>query len=208
MRLVYGRGMLEFVSGRHDAALRSFQTAERLAAALVGPHTLALRLRSHLLQTLVRQGESRRVEHALAELDGPERDRGEIRIAEASLRLAQNDPRAAMAVLAPVTDGTVPLPNAHLWEVQAFLLQAIAGDVLGDPAAARRALERALEHAAPENLLFPFLYDPAPGMLDRHRRQGTAHAGLIAAILNVLAGQQPGSPLAGPPRLREPLSQA
>jgi LuxR family transcriptional regulator, maltose regulon positive regulatory protein len=208
MRLVYGRGMLEFVSGRHHAALRAFQTAERLATSLVSPHTLGPRLRSHLLQTLVREGESRRVDQALAELDAPERHRGEIRIAEASLRLAQDDPRAAIAVLAPVTDGSVPLPNAHLWEVQAFLLQAIAHENLGDPAAARRALERALDHAAPENLLFPFLYDPAPGLLDRHRRQGTAHAGLIAEILNVLAGQQPGSSSAGPPRLREPLSQA
>ena len=31
MRLHYGRGMLEFVSGRHDAALGAFRTAERLA---------------------------------------------------------------------------------------------------------------------------------------------------------------------------------
>ena len=34
MRLHYGRGMLEFVSGRHDAALRAFQTAERLPGSL------------------------------------------------------------------------------------------------------------------------------------------------------------------------------
>jgi LuxR family maltose regulon positive regulatory protein len=55
MRLVYGRGMLEFISGRHDAALRAFQAAERLAESLVSPHTLAPRLRSHLLQTLARR---------------------------------------------------------------------------------------------------------------------------------------------------------
>ena len=54
MRLHYGRGMLEFVSGRHDAALRAFQRADRLARSLVMPHTLAPRLRSHLLQTLTR----------------------------------------------------------------------------------------------------------------------------------------------------------
>ena len=54
MRLVYGRGMLEFICGRHAAALRAFQTAERLAESVVSPHTLAPRLRSHLLQTLVR----------------------------------------------------------------------------------------------------------------------------------------------------------
>jgi LuxR family maltose regulon positive regulatory protein len=208
MRLYYGRGMLEFVSGRHDAALNAFQAAERLAGSLVTPHTLAPRLRSHLLQTLVRTGETQRVEQALADLDGAERGRGEIRLAEASLRLAQDDPTAAVTALAPVIDGSVVMPNAHLWEVQAFLLQAIAGDALGDAGAARRALEQALDRAAPEGLLFPFLYDPEPGLLDRHRRGGTAHAGLIAEILNVLAGQKPGSPPAGPQHLREPLSHA
>ena len=71
MRLRYGRGMLEFVSGRHDAALRAFQTAERLSESLRTPHTLALRLRSHLLQTLTRTGETRRVEQALADMDRP-----------------------------------------------------------------------------------------------------------------------------------------
>jgi LuxR family maltose regulon positive regulatory protein len=208
MRLSYGRGMLEFVSGRHDAALKAFRAAERLASSLVTPHTLAPRLRSHLLQTLVRTGDTRRVEQALAGLDGPERDRGETRIAEASLRLAQDDPTAAAAALAPVIDGSVVMPNAHLWDVQAFLLQAIASDALGDASAARRALEQALDRAAPESLLFPFLYDPAPELLDRHRRHGTAHADLITEILNVLAGQKPGSPSAGPQRLREPLSHA
>jgi LuxR family transcriptional regulator, maltose regulon positive regulatory protein len=208
MRLHYGRGMLEFVSGRHDAALSAFRTAERLAGSLVTPHTLAPRLRSHLLQTLVRTGAAQRVEQALAGLDGPERDRGEIRIAEASLRLAQDDPAAAAAVLAPVIDGSVVMPNAHLWDVQAFLLQAIAADVLGDAATARRALEQALGRAEPEGLLFPFLYDPAPDLLDRHRRGGTAHAGLIDEILNVLAGQAPGLTPDGPRRLREPLSHA
>jgi LuxR family maltose regulon positive regulatory protein len=208
MRLSYGRGMLEFVSGRHDAALKAFRAAERLASSLVTPHTLGPRLRSHLLQTLVRTGETRRVEQALAGLDGPERDRGETRIAEASLRLAQDDPTAAAAALAPVIDGSVVMPNAHLWDVQAFLLQAIASDALGDASAARRALEQALDRAAPESLLFPFLYDPAPELLDRHRRHGTAHPSLITEILNVLAGQKPGSPSAGPQRLREPLSHA
>ena len=208
MRLHYGRGMLEFVSGRHDAALSAFRAAERLAGSLVTPHTLAPRLRSHLLQTLVRTGDTRRVEQALAGLDGPERDRGETRLAEASLRLAQDDPAAAAAVLAPVIDGSVVMPNAHLWEVQAFLLQAIACDALGDAGDARRALEQALDRAAPEGLLFPFLYDPAPDLLDRHRRHGTAHAGLITEILNVLAGQRPGSPPAGSQHLREPLSHA
>ena len=208
MRLRYGRGMLEFVSGHDAAALRAYRTAERLAASLRTPHTLAPRLRSHLLQTLVRAGETGRAEQALADLDKPDRERAEMRIAEASLRLAQGDPRAAAAALAPVIDGSAPLEDAHLWDVQAFLLQAIACDALADAGAARRALERALDLAAPESLLFPFLQDPAPDLLDRHRRHGTAHARLIAEILDVLAGREPGEQSARPQRLREPLSQA
>jgi LuxR family maltose regulon positive regulatory protein len=208
MRLYFGRGMLEFVGGRYDTALRAFRKAERLARSLVTPHTLAARLRSHLLQALVRTGETRRVEQALAGLDAPERKQGEIRIAEASLRLAQGDPEAASAVLAPVVDGSAPLEKAHLWEVQAFLLEAIARDARGDAGAARRALEQALDRAEPESLLFPFLYDPAPDLLDRHRRNGTAHARLIEQILNVLAGSAPDAQLPGPRRLREPLSHA
>jgi LuxR family maltose regulon positive regulatory protein len=208
MRLRYGRGMLEFVSGRPDEALRAFQAAQRLSDSLITPHTLAPRLRSHLRQALARDGQTNRVERALAGLPAAERERGEIRIAEASLRLAQHDPRAAAAVLGPVIDGSAPLQNAHLWDVQAFLLQAIACDALGDAAGARRALEGALDRAEPERLLFPFLYDPAPDLLDRHRRLGTAHAALIAGILNVLAGRAPGTQPNGAPRLREPLSHA
>ena len=51
------------------------------------------------------------------------------------------------AALAPVLDGSAP---AHwsLWLVEAFLLEAIAQDALGDKAAAGHALERALDLAA------------------------------------------------------------
>jgi LuxR family maltose regulon positive regulatory protein len=212
MRLHYGRGMLEFVSGRPDAALGAFRTAERLAERLVTEHTLARRLRSHLLQTLVRLGETPRAEQALAKMGGPERDCGEMRNAAAALRLAQADPKAATAALAPVLDGSVSLMNAHLWEVQAFLLEAIARDALGEAGAARRALERALNLAQPESLLFPFLFDPAPGLLERHRRHGTAHAVLISEILNALAGRKPAAPPGHEPSLerglREPLSHS
>lgn len=87
-------------------------------------------------------------------------------------------------MLGPVIDGAAPLRDAHLWDVQAFLLAAIARDALGDAGGARRALERALDLAKPEGLVFPFLLDPAPGLLERHRRLGTAHAGAITEILH------------------------
>jgi LuxR family maltose regulon positive regulatory protein len=208
MRLHYGRGTLELARGRYTEALAALQTAERVAKLLVTQHALAMRLRSHLLQTLVRMGETQRVEQVLAEMEGQERESGQVRIAVAALRLAQDDPEAATAALAPVIDGSVPLTDAHLWVVQAFLLDAMARDALGDAGAARRTLERALDLARPQGLLFPFLLHPAPELLERHRRYGTAHAVLIAEILNVLAGRKPGSQSGEPQHLREPLSHA
>jgi LuxR family transcriptional regulator, maltose regulon positive regulatory protein len=206
MRLRYARGLLDLVSGRPEAALSAFRAAERLAGLLVTEHALARRLRSHTLQTLVRLGQTEHAEQALAEMDGPERDSAQIRNALAVLRLAQDDPKAATAALTPVIEGSAPLVNAHLWDVQAWLLEAIARDALGDAGAARRALERALDLAQPEGLLFPFLLDPAPGLLDRHRRLGTAHAVLISEILTVLSGSEAHE--GSPPRLIEPLSQS
>ena len=84
-----GRGMIELARGRYPEALAAIQTAERLGTLLVTEHTLARRGKSHRLQALVRMGETRRVEHVLAEMDGAERDSGEIRVAVAALRLAQ-----------------------------------------------------------------------------------------------------------------------
>jgi hypothetical protein len=55
----------------------------------------------------------------------PDRDRGEMRIAAAALRLAQDDPHAATATLAPVLDGSAPV-GWRSWLVAAFLREAIA----------------------------------------------------------------------------------
>jgi LuxR family transcriptional regulator, maltose regulon positive regulatory protein len=59
----------------------------------------------------------------------------------------------------------------------------------------------ALDLAEPEGLPLFFLLLPAPGLLERHARHGTAHSSLIAEILDLLAGKRP-APLAG---LRAPL---
>ena len=95
-----------------------------------------------------------------------------------------------MLVLAPVLDGSASvLPWG--WLAHAFLLEAIARDALGDPAAAGRALERALDLTEPDGGLWLFLVHPAPTLLERHARQGTAHAALIGEILSLLAAGHP-----------------
>jgi len=154
----------------------------------------------------VRLGDTERAEQALAGLGDHDRDRGEMRIATAVLRLAQHDPYAATAALAPVLDGSARV-GWRSWLVEAFLLEAIAQDALGDPPAAERALERALDGAEPDGALLWFLLHPAPGLLERQARERTTHAALIAEILELLAGNRPAPP-AGPRSPLEPLSKS
>jgi len=205
MVLYLVRGQLELARGRPEEALSALQAAERLAGTLVTPHILAPTIRAHLLITMVRLGQAGRAEAALAELDAHERQSAEMRIALASLRLAQHDPQAATAALAPVIDGSVP-PGNHDWLVVTLLVEAMARDALGDTAAAGRALERALDLAEPNHQLIAFLLDPAPRLLERHARHHTAHAALVAEICGLLAGTQAGPQDGGPPPSRpEPL---
>jgi LuxR family maltose regulon positive regulatory protein len=203
----YVRGRLELGRGRDADALAAFRAAERLAERLDTPNLLLARARAMLVYILVRLGDTERAEQILAGFGDQDRERGEIRTAAAALRLAQDDPRAATAALAPVLDGSASaLPWG--WLPHALLLDAIAKDALGDTAAAGRALERALDLAEPDGALFLFLLDPAPRLLERHARQRTAHAALIAEILSLLAGQTPGSPPGGPQPPLEPLSDS
>jgi len=186
----YVRGQFELGRGQVTGALAALRAAERLA----GPHPLARPLRAWLVHALVRLGQTEDAEQALADLSERDRDRGEMRIAAATLRLARNDPHAATAALAPVLDGSVRV-GWRSWLVDAFLLEAIARDALGDQAAAGRALERALDLAEPDGALMWFLMHPAPGLLESQARQRTEHAALIAWILDLLAQPRgPGGP--------------
>src|SRR5215831_1508325 len=203
----YVRGLLDLASSRPSEALAGFRAAEALADRLVVPHYLITPARGLLLQALVRLGETERVERALAELDDQDRERNEMRVATAVLRLAQGDPGGAIAATGPVVDDSVPfagLLEGKSWRTQALLVEAIARDALGDPAAAGRALELALDRAEPSSALTVFLLHPAAGLLERHSRH-TAHAALIADVLNLLKGSHPVSP-AGPRPAAEPLS--
>jgi len=202
----YVRGLLELARGRDSETLAAFRAAERLAGHFAAPHYLVPPARARLLLTLVRLGQLEQAEQVLAELGDQDRDRGDIRTAVAALRLAQGNPHAATAALAPVLDDSAPVTNRSL-QNQSFLLEAIARDALGDSGAGEHALERALDIAEPDGALFMFLLHPAPGLLERHARQRTAHASLIAEILSLLAGNTPAPPPAAAQPPLEPLSE-
>ena len=221
VRVHYLRGLLELARGRDADALAAFRAAERLAGLLAAPHLLVLRVRALLLHALVRLGETEPAEQALAGLGDQDRERAEIRIAIAVLRLAQDDPHAAAAVLAPALEGAAPAPPGT-WLAYAFMLEATARDALGDPDAARRALERALDLAEPDGIQLAFLLHPAPDLLERHARDCAKHAALVSEILNRLPRDQRGpaghgemassraraSPAGSALRLTEPLSHS
>jgi LuxR family transcriptional regulator, maltose regulon positive regulatory protein len=113
-------------------------------------------------------------------------------------RLAQDNPPAATAAVAPVLDSSTP-ESHQVWVIAALLLEASARDALGDREAAGRALERGLDLAEPDGLLFPFLLHPVPELLERQARQHTAHPALIRKIISMLGGRTPAPPPAGLP---------
>jgi LuxR family maltose regulon positive regulatory protein len=185
MSLRYARAVLELARGCYQEALAAFRGAEKLAATLVRPHTCVTSMRSRMVQTLVRLGQTGRAEQVLAELGEDERASAEMRTAVAALRLATGAPQAAADALAPVLDGSVSAVR-RVQMVTALLLEARARDALGDQATAGRVLERALDITESNGMLLPFLLDPAPALLERHRRYRTAHPALISQILDLL----------------------
>ena len=113
------------------------------------------------------------------------------------------------AAVAPLLDGPAPVASTPLWAIQAFLLEALAHDALGDAAGAERALERALDLAEPDGLLLPFLLHPATKeLLERHSRYRSTHASLISSAVALLAGSQLAARVADSHPLPEPLSES
>jgi LuxR family maltose regulon positive regulatory protein len=152
-------------------------------------------------------GETDLAQRALDDMDEDVRGTSTMRVVEATLRLARDDPQGAAAALAPIFAGASPIDSAR-WEIQALLLKASADDALGDIGASSRALERALDLAEPDGLLLPFLLHPAPDLLERHARLRTTHASLILEVLNLLSGHTPAARPEHVEPLQEPLSES
>jgi LuxR family maltose regulon positive regulatory protein len=188
------RGLLELVRGRVDGALSAFAAADAVQT-LLPTHLLATRVRLHRLITLIRAGQTETVEEAL---DGSP----ELAIVAAALALARDDPDTAVDTLEAVEPSRTDAP------IQALLLAAIAHDARGDAGAAGRALEGALDLAEGDGLLLPFLLFGAPELLERHARARTAHAALVANLLDLLAGQTDTDGGGDVEPLREPLSES
>ena len=176
--------------GRHHQALEEFGAAEDLASQLAGSQALGSRTTRWLPATRARLGMTGEARALLAALDEEQAGSGEIGNARAVIRLAEGDPAGALRAVQPVLDGTAPvLGDVTLME--ANLLAGLAHRELGDQNAANQAAERALALAESDRLILPFAMTGAGELLKALPRHETAHAALLAGILDVLHGSPP-----------------
>ncbi len=104
--------------------------------------------------------------------------------------LAEGNPAAALGTVRDVLDGTAPVLG-YVTVVEAHLLAGLAHRELGDLRAANQAAERALALAESDRLILPFAMTGSAGLLEALPRHETAHAALLADILDVLHGSSP-----------------
>jgi LuxR family transcriptional regulator, maltose regulon positive regulatory protein len=180
-------GILHACRGRHREALEEFSAAEHLRSQLAGSHALANQVTGWLLATQARLGMTGVARASLAALDGDRARSGEIRDACAVICLADGDPAGALRAVEDVLDGTAPVVG-YVTMVVTHLLAGLAHRQLGDQDAANRAAERALALAEPDRLVLPFAITGSAELLEALPRHETAHAALLAHILDVLHG--------------------
>jgi LuxR family maltose regulon positive regulatory protein len=190
--------MLHAGRGEHRPALEAFVAARRAQSLLTGVHALAPRITAWLATMQARLGMP---DEARATLNGftadPER-MGAVGNARAVISMMEGDPAAALEALGDV--GASAGPPFTL--VEAHLLAGIAHLSLGDRDAAAAAAEEALAAAEPDRLIFPFALTEAAELLDVLPRHETAHAALLADIIDVLRGTS--APPTEPERFSQP----
>ena len=180
-------GTLQASRGRLADALEEFSAAEDLDAQLVGSHALASQVVGSMLLMQARLGRPAEARAFLAALDDERTGSGEISNARAAISLAEGDPAAALGALREVLEGTVPVIG-YLTVLEACLLAGLAYRAQGDQRAANQAAERALALAEPDRPVLPFLMTGARELLEALPRHETAHAALLADVLDVMRG--------------------
>jgi LuxR family transcriptional regulator, maltose regulon positive regulatory protein len=191
-------GILHAGRGRHHEAFEEFSAAEHLGSQLEGSHALASQVTSWLLATQARLGMTGEARAVLAALADERASSGEIRGARAVICLAEGDPAGALRAVQDVLDGTAPVIG-YVTVVEAHLLAGLAHRELGDLRAANQAAEHALTLAEPDRLVLPFAMTGSQELLEALPRHETAHAALLADILDVLRGSSPAAEDQPPP---------
>jgi LuxR family maltose regulon positive regulatory protein len=123
----------------------------------------------------------------------------------ACLHLTEDDPAAAAEAVAPVLSGDAFALHVNM-EIEAALLDALARTALGHHEQAAGSIERALGLAEPQGHVVIFLNVPGVHeLLAAHPVHRTAHAAQLKALLDHLAGVEPGT--GAPEPLAESLSE-
>jgi LuxR family maltose regulon positive regulatory protein len=195
-------GMLQAGRGRRREALQEFSAAEYLGSQLAGSHALASQVTGWMLATQARLGMLGEARARLAALDDQRAGSGEIRNARAVICLAEGNPASALGAVQHVLDGTAPVIG-YVTVVEAHLVAGLAHRELGDQRAANQAAERALALAEPDRLILPFAMTASQELLEALPRHETAHAALLADILDTIRGSS-----VTPARYPAPLAEA
>ena len=180
-------GMLQAVRGRRHEALQEFCTAEYLGSELADSHALANQVTGWMLATQARLGRSGEARAVLAALADERASSGEIHNARAVICLAEGDPAGALDAVRDVLNGTAPVIG-YVTVVEAQLLAGLAHRDLGDLRAANQKAERALALAESDRLVLPFVMTGSRELLEARPRHETAHAALLADVLDVQHG--------------------
>jgi LuxR family transcriptional regulator, maltose regulon positive regulatory protein len=180
-------GMLAAARGRHHEALEEFSAAESLQARLESSHACAAQVTGWMVATQARLGMTGQASTALAARSDEQAGSGELGNARAVICLAEGDPAGSLGAVRDVLDGAAPVIG-YMTVVEAHLLAGLAYRELGDQRAANEAAERALALAEADRLMLPFAMTGARELLAALRPHETAHAALLADILDVLRG--------------------
>ena len=183
-------GILHAGRGRLHEALEELGAAEDLGSQLADSQALATRATRWLIATQARLGMTGEARAFLAALDDEQASSGEFRNAHAVICLAEGNPAGALGAVADVLDGTAPV-QGDVTVMEAHLLAGLAHRELGDQHAANQAAEHALALAEADRLILPFAMTGSAGLLEALPRHETAHAALLADILDVLHGASP-----------------
>ena len=198
-------GILHAGRGRLHEALEELGAAEDLGSQLADSQALATRTTRWLIATQARLGMTGEARAFLAALDDEQASSGEFRNAHAVICLAEGNPAGALGAVADVLDGTAPV-QGDVTVMEAHLLAGLAHRELGDQHAANQAAEHALALAEADRLILPFAMTGSAGLLEALPRHETAHAALLADILDVLHGASPRARQQSSPPPAEELS--
>jgi LuxR family maltose regulon positive regulatory protein len=179
------RAVITHANGDPAAALEILRVAQQELQRLNGPYVMAASLREWEARLLAATGHIEQARALVSTSDEPRPASAATLAVRAELQLAQGDPAAAVATLAPCLDGSVPSLVAYQ-RLETLLLDAVARQRLGDLDGAATSVEQALQVAEPEGYrqVFWNLGEEVHALLLRQRERGTAHPQLLTDLLD------------------------